>query len=100
VLLGGSTIPCSGNVGFSGSIGCVGVSGLNTLAASVLNSSVILFASSVGGTPRLDKSIGSNTNVGGCCILLLGVLEITGVCTGVSRLLNGDVLGPGPITRR
>ena len=85
MLLGGSTIPCSGTVGFSGSIGCVGVSGLNTLTASMLNSSVILFASSVGGTPRLDK---------------FGVLEITGVCTGVSRLLNGDVLGPGPITRR
>jgi len=100
VLLGGSTIPCSGNVRFSGSIGCVSISGLNTLAASVLNSSVTLFASSVGSTPRLDKSISSNTNVGGCCILLLGVLEITGVCTGVSHLLNGDVLGPGPIMRR
>jgi len=101
VLLGGSTIPCSGNVGFSGSIGCVGVSGLNTLAASVLNSSVTLFASLVGGMPRLDKSIGSNMDVGGnCCVLLLGVLVITGVCTGVSRLLKGDVLGPGPITRR
>jgi len=50
--------------------------------------------------PRLDKSIGSNTNVSGCCTLLLGVLEITGVCTGVSHLLNGDVLGPGPITRQ
>jgi len=95
-----SVITCSGNVGFLGSIGSVGVAGLNMLAASVLNSSVTLFASSVDGTPRLDKSIGSNTNVGGCCILLLGVLEITGVCTSVSRLLNGDVLGPGPITRR
>jgi len=95
-----SVFTCSGDVGFSGPIGCVGVSGLNTLAASVLNLSVILFASSVGGRPRLDKSIRSNTNVGGCCILLLGVLEITGVCTGVSHLLNGDVLGPGPIMRR
>jgi len=95
-----SVITCSGNVGFSGSIGSVSVTGLNMLAANVLNLSVILFASSVGGTPRLDKSIRSNTNVSGCCVLLLGVLEITGVCTGVSRLLNGDVLGPGPITCR
>jgi len=66
----------------------------------MLNSSVTLYASSVGGTPRLDKSIGSNINVGGCCVLLLGVLVIAGVCTGVSRLLKGDVLGPAPVMRR
>jgi len=95
-----SVITCSGNVGFSGSIGCVGVSGLNTLAASMLNLSVTLYASSVGGTPRLDKSIGLNINAGDCCVLLLGVLVITGVCTGVSRLLKGDVLGPTPVMCR
>jgi len=94
-----SVITYSGNVRFSGSIGCVGVSGLNTLAASMLNSSVTLYASSVGGMPRLDKSIGSNINAGGCCVLLLGVLVIAGVCTGVSRLLKGDVLGPAPVMR-
>ena len=95
-----SVVTCSGNVRFSGSIGCVSISGLNTLAASVLNSSVTLYASLVGGTPRLDKSIGSNMDTGSCCVLLLGVLVIAGVCTGVSRLLKGDVLGPGPIMRR
>jgi len=95
-----SVFTCSGNVRFSGSIGSVGVSGLNTLAASMLNSSVTLYTSSVGGTPRLDKSIGSNMNVGGCCVLLLGVLVIAGVCTGVSHLLKGDVLGPAPVMRR
>ena len=100
VLLGGSTmsvITCSGNVGFSGSIG---VPGLNTLAASVLNSSVTLCASLVGGMPRLDKSIRSNTDVGSCCVLLLGVLVIAGVSAGVVHLLKGDVipgLGPLPI---
>ena len=96
-----SMVTCSGNVGFSGSTGSVGVTGLNTLAASMLNLSVTLYASSVDGMPRLDKSIRSNTDVGGnCCVLLLGVLVIAGVCTGVSPLLNGDILGPGPIMRR
>jgi len=95
-----SVVTCSGNVGFSGSIGSVSVSGLNTLAASVLNSSVTLYALSVGSIPRLDKSIGSNMNVGGCCVLLLGVLVIADVCTGVSRLLKGDVLGPAPVICR
>jgi len=38
-----------------------------------------------------DRDLGSEGTFGG---------PITGVCTGVSRLLNGDVLGPGPITRR
>jgi len=99
-----SVVTCSGNVGFLGSIGSVGVAGLNTLAASVLNSSVILCASSVGGMPRLDKSIGSNMDVGGnCCgVLVLGVLVITGDCLGVDRLLKGDVtpgLGPVPVIR-
>jgi len=92
-----SVVTCSGNVGFSGSIGSVGVAGLNTLAASMLNSSVTLYASSVGGTPRLDKSIGSNMDIGSCCVLLLGVLMIAGVCTGVSCLLKGDILGPAPV---
>jgi len=88
----------SGTVRFSGS---VGVAGLNTLVASMLNSSVILCASSVGSRPRLDKSIGSNTDVGSCCVLLLGVLVITGVSAGVVHLLKGDVipgLGPLPVT--
>jgi len=95
-----SVITCSGHVGFSGS---VGVAGLNTLAASVLNSSVTLCASSVGGRPRLDKSIGSNMDTGSCCVLLLGVLVIAGVSAGVVCLLKGDVipgLGPLPITHR
>ena len=95
-----SVITCSGNVGFLGSIGCVSVSGLNTLAASMLNSSVTLYASLVGGTPRLAKSIGLNMDTGNCCVLLLGVLMIAGVCTGVSRLLKGDVLGPAPVICR
>jgi len=90
--VGGSTmlsvVTCSGTVRFSGSIG---VTGLNTLAASVLNSSVTLCASSVGGMPRLDKSIGSNTDVSGnCCeVLALGVLVIAGDRIGVLCLLKG-----------
>jgi len=52
--------------------------------------------------PRLDKSIGSNIDVGGnCCgVLALGVLVIAGDCLGVDRLLKGDVtpgLGPVPV---
>ena len=90
---------------FSGSIGSVGVTGLNTLAASVLNSSVTLCASLVGGMPRLDKSIGSNTDVcENCCgALALGVLVIAGDCLGINHLLKGDVtpaLGPVPVIRR
>jgi len=100
VVLGGSTmssaITCSGTIGFSGSIGSVSVTGLNTLAVSMLNSSVTLCASLVGGMPRLDKSIGSNTDVGGnCCgILILGVLVITGDCAGILCLLKGYAI-PG-----
>ena len=83
----------SGNVKFSGSIGCLGsisVTGLNMFAARVLNSSIILCALSVGGMPRLDKSIGGDTGVSGnCCgVLVLGVLVITGDCLGVLCLLN------------
>ena len=97
-----SVVTCSGNVGFSGSIG---VPGLNTLAASVLNLSVTLCASSVGGMPRLVRSIGSNTDASGncCSVLTLGVLVIAGDCLGVDRLLKGDVtpgLGPVPVIRR
>jgi len=95
-----SVVSCSGSVGFLDS---VGVAGLNTLAASMLNSSVILYASLVGGMPRLDKSIGSNMDVGSCCVLPLGVLVITSVSAGVVRLLKGNVtpgLGPLPVTRR
>jgi len=97
-------ITCLGNVGFLGSIGSVGVIGLNTLAASMLNSSVTLCASLVVGMPRLDKSIGSNTDVGGnCCgALALGVLVIAGDCLSVDRLLKGDAtpgLGPVPVIR-
>jgi len=108
MLLGGSTmlvITCSGTVRFSGSIGSIGVTGLNTLAASMLNLSVTLCASSVGGMPRLDRSIRSNTDVhGNCCgVLTLGVLVIAGDCLGVNHLLKGDVtpgLGPVPVVCR
>ena len=94
-----SVVTCSGSVGFSGS---VSVAGLNTLAASMLNSSVILCALSVGSMPRLDKSIGLNMDVGrNCCgVLTLGVLVIAGDCLGVNRLLKGDVtpgLSPVPV---
>ena len=89
----------SGNVGFLGSIGYSGsisVTGLNTLAASVLNSSVTLCASSVGSMPRLNKSISSNMGVSGnCCgVLLLGVLVIAGDCFSVVCLLKGYAI-PG-----
>jgi len=98
-------VTCSGNIGFSDSIGSVGVTGLNMLAASMLNLSVTLYALSVGGMPRLDKSIGSNTDVcGNCCgVLTLGVLVIAGDCLGVDHLLKGDVtpgLGPVPVMCR
>jgi len=89
----------SGTVGFSGSIG---VTGLNTLAVSVLNSSATLCASLVGSMPRLDKSIGSNMDVGGnCCgVLALRVLVIAGDHIGILCLLNGYVtpgLVPVPV---
>ena len=93
-------VTCSGNVGFSGSIGCVGVTGLNTLAASMLNSSTVCCVLSVGNSPNSDRSIGANMD-GSCCVLLLGVLVITGVSAGVVCLLNGDTtpcLGPLPVT--
>ena len=91
-----SVVTCLGNDGFSGS---VGVAGLNTLAASVLNSSAVCCVLSVGNSPNLDRSIGANMD-GSCCVLLLGVLVITGVSAGVVRLLNGGVtpgLGPRPV---
>ena len=101
VVVGGSTISlvitCSGTVRFSGSIS---VTGLNTLAPSVLNSSVILCPLLVGGTPRLDKSIGLNTDLGGnCCrVLILGVLVIAGDHVGVAHLLKGyDIPGLVPV---
>ena len=86
-----SVITCSGNVGFSGSIGSVGVTGLNMLAASMLNSSSVCHVSSVGNRPNSDRSIGTNMDVGSCCVLLLGVLVITGVSAGVVCLLKGHV---------
>ena len=97
-------VEISGNVRFSGSIGCLGsisVTGLNTLAVSVLNLSVTLFASSVGGMPKLSKFISSNTGVGGNCsgVLVLGVLVIAGDHLSVVCLLNGYAipgLGPAP----
>ena len=98
-----SVITCSGSVRFSGSIGSLGVTGLNVLVASMLNSSTICCVSSVGSRPNLDRSNGTNTDVGSCCVLLLGVLVIAGVPAGVVRLLKGDVtpgLGPVPVTRR
>ena len=93
---------------FSGSIGCLGsvsVTGLNTLAVSVLNSSVILCALSVGSMPRLDNSIGSNIGVSGnCCgVLMLGVLVIAGDCLSVVHLLKGYAipgLVPVPVIRQ
>ena len=102
-MLGGSTmlsvVTCSGSVGFSGSIGSVGVTGLNTLAVSVLNLSTVCCILLVGNRPNSDRSIGTNTDVGSCCVLALRVLVIT----GVAHLLKGDVtpgLGPVPVTRR
>jgi len=101
VVVDGSTISlvisCSGTVGFLGSIG---VTGLNMLAASMLNSSVILCALSVGDMPRLDKSIGGNMGVSGnCCgVLTLGVLVIIGDCLGVLCLPKGYAIpGLGPV---
>jgi len=95
-----SVATCSGNVGFSGSIG---VAGLNMLAANVLNLFTVCCVSSVGNRPNSDRSIGANMDVSSCCILLLGVLVIAGVPAGVVRLLKGDVtpgLGPVPVMHR
>ena len=100
-----SVVTCSGNIRFLGSIGSVSVTGLNTFAVSVLNSSIACCVSSVGGMPRLDKSIRSNM-VGdrSCCgVLVLGVLVVVGVHAGVAHLLKGDVnpgLGPVPVMHR
>jgi len=92
-------------------LGSTGVSGLNASDAKALNLSTILVNSSVGGIPRLDKSIGSNTGVGvmNGGVLVLWVLLIDGdplsVEAGVSLLLNGDSLllngyaGPNPDIR-
>ena len=94
-------VTCSGNIGFLGSISSVGVTGLNMLAASMLNSSTVCCVLLVGNRPNSDRSISTNTDVGSCCVLLLGVLVIAGVCTGVSHLLKGDItpgLGPVPVT--
>jgi len=94
-------ITCYGTVGFSGSIGLVGVTGLNTLAASMLNLSTVCCVSLVGDTSRLDKSIGSNMGGGrSCCdVLTLRVLVIVGDCTGVACLLKGDITpGLGPVS--
>jgi len=90
-------VTCSSNVGFSGSIGDTG---LNTFAMSMLNSSTVCCVSLVGNRLNSDRSIGTNMDASSCCVLLLGVLVITGVCTGVSHLLKGDVtpgLGPVPV---
>jgi len=98
-----SVVTCSGSVGFLGSIGSVGVTGLNMLAVSVLNSSTVCCVLSVGNRPNSDRSIGTSTDVGSCCVLALRVLVITGVRAGVAHLLKGDVtpgLGPVPVTRR
>ena len=89
-------------------LGSTGVSGLNASDANMLKLSTILVASSVGGIPRLDKSIGSNMGIGmmSDCALVLCVLVIDGdplgVEAGVALLLNGDSLllngyaGPSP----
>jgi len=69
--------------------------------AKALNLSTISVNSLVGGIPRLDKSIGSNTGVSAMssCALVLWVLVIDGdplsVEAGVSLLLNRYV-GPNP----
>jgi len=110
---------CSGFCGVS-PVGCcaagkldisTGVSGLNTSAANALNLSTISVTSSVGGIPRLDKSIGVTTGIGmvSDCALVLCVLVIDGdplsVKAGVALLLNGDSLllngyaGPSPDSR-
>jgi len=87
------------------------VSGLNASAANALNLSTISVTSSVGGIPRLDKSIGVTTGIGTMsgCTLVLCVLVINGdplgVKAGVALLLNGDSLllngyaGPSPDNR-
>jgi len=88
--------------------GSTGVSGLNASDANTLKLSTISVALSVGGIPRLDKSIGSNMGIGmmSDCVLVLCVLVINGdplgVEAGIALLLNGDSLllngyaGPSP----
>jgi hypothetical protein len=89
----------SGSIGFldSMSVLVTGVWGLlKVKAAWALNSLMTLWLLSVGDIPRPDKSIRSNTGVGGisCCVLLL-VLVIAGDCLGVVCLLKG-LTGPNP----
>jgi len=91
--------------------GSAGVSGLNGSDANTLKLSTILVTSSVGGIPRLGKSIGSSMGIGmmSNCTLVLWVLLIDGdplgVEAGVALLLNGDSLllngcaGPNPDIR-
>ena len=83
--LNGCCCCCGGCSGFCGAlpVGCsgprldisTGVSGygLNASVANALNLSTISVASSVGGIPRLDKSIGVTTGIGtmsGCALVL------------------------------
>ena len=117
--LSGCCCCCSGFCGVLPVGGCsgpkldisTGVSGLNTSVANTLNLSTISVASSVGGIPRLDKSIGVTTGIGTMsgCTLVLCVLVIDGdplgVEAGVALPLNGDSLllngyaGPNPDNR-
>ena len=101
-------VGCAGKLDISGPSG---VSGLNASDANTLKLSTIRVASSVGGIPRLDKSIGPNMGIGmmSDCALVLCVLVIDGdplgVKAGVALPLNGDSLllngyaGPSPDIR-
>jgi len=95
----------------SGFLGSTGVSGLNASDVKALNLSTIPVNSSVGGIPRLDKSIGSNMGIStmSSCALVLWVLLINGdplggeagvalPLNGYSLLLNGYA-GPSPDIR-